>query len=168
MFAKSSRPILKLLIWILAGLYLLVDAISVVLLRPVVRWVARMSEQLRITAWIRSRGPYASLALFLVPLVVLEPIKPLSVYLIGTGHSSAGLVVLIVGEAIKIVFLERIFQITRPKLMSFRWFAWTYERIRRVFSYLMALAIVKTARAWMRRMRVYARWLLSLRRAKPA
>ena len=127
-----------------------------------------MSEQLRITAWIRSLGPYSSLALFLVPLIVLEPVKPVSVYLMGTGHSTEGLLVLIIGEALKILFLERIFQITRPKLMSFRWFAWAYGKIQRVFAYLMALTIVKTARAWMRRLRVYARWLLSLRRMKPA
>jgi hypothetical protein len=152
----------------LAALYLLIDAITVVLLRPLVRWVARVSEQLRITAWIRSLGPYASLALFLVPLIVLEPVKPVSVFLMGTGHSTAGLVVLIAGEALKILFLERIFQITRPKLMSFGWFAWAYGKIQRVFAYLMSLTIVKTARAWMRRIRVYARWLLSLRRERAA
>jgi len=133
-----------------------------------VRWIARVSEQLRITAWIRSLGPYSSLALFLVPLIVLEPVKPVSVYLMGSGHSTEGLLVLIIGEALKILFLERIFQITRPKLMSFRWFAWAYGKIQRVFAYLMALTIVKTARAWMRRLRVYARWLLSLRRMKTA
>jgi hypothetical protein len=152
----------------LAAVYLLIDAITVVLLRPLVRWIARVSEQLRITAWIRSLGPYSSLALFLVPLIVLEPVKPVSVYLMGTGHSTEGLLVLIVGEALKILFLERIFQITRPKLMSFRWFAWAYGKIQHVFAYLMALTIVKTARVWMRRLRVYARWLLSLRRMKTA
>jgi len=152
----------------LAALYLLVDAITVMLLRPVVRWIARISDHLRITAWIRSLGPYSSLALFLVPLIVLEPVKPVSVFLMGSGHSTEGLLVLIIGEGMKILFLERIFQITRPKLMSFRWFAWAYGKIQRVFAFLMSLTIVRTARVWMRRIKMYARWLLSLRRERPA
>lgn len=150
----------------MASLYLLVDAITVVLLRPFVRWVARVSERLRITAWIRSLGPYSSLALFLVPLIVLEPVKPVSVFLMGTGHPTEGLFVLIIGEAAKIVFLERIFQITRPKLMSFRWFAFAYGKIQKIFSYLMSLTIVRLARVWMRRIKVAARRLLSLWRER--
>jgi hypothetical protein len=168
MFAKRSRTFLKPLIWTLAGLYLLVDAISVVLLRPTVLWLNQISETLRITAWIRSLGPYASLALFLVPLIVLEPVKLLSAFLIGTGQSSAGVAVLVVGEALKILILERIFHITRPKLMSFPWFAWAYGKIQQAFALLMSLAVVRIARVWMRKIKIYSRWLLSLRRVKPA
>jgi hypothetical protein len=168
MFAKHLRIVIKPLIWILAGLYLLVDVISVVLLQPMARWVARVTESLRIVGWIRSLGPYASLALFLVPLILLEPAKLLSVLLIGIGHPKLGLGVLVTGEALKILVLERIFHITRPKLMAFRWFAYTYGRMSEFFTYLTSLPIVKAARVWMRRIRAYTRRLVSSRRARPA
>jgi hypothetical protein len=168
MFARHLRTVLKPLVWTLAALYLLIDAISMLLLRPIARWLSRISESLRLTAWIRTLGPYASLALFLVPLVVLEPAKPISVFLMGTGHKIAGVAVLVTGEGLKILFLERIFQITRPKLMSFRWFAWAHERITRLFAYMASLAFVKITRVWIRRLRAYARRFVAARRASPA
>jgi hypothetical protein len=34
--------------------------------------------------------------------------------------------VLVVGEIIKLTLVEQVIEITKPKLMSFRWFAWAY------------------------------------------
>jgi hypothetical protein len=65
-----------------------------------------------------------SLALFAVPVVLLEPAKPFAGYLIGTGHFFAGAVTFIMAEVLKLTFVERLFQLNRTKLLSIPAFAW--------------------------------------------
>jgi hypothetical protein len=85
---KGPRPekralvkrILKILTYIAAGLYLLVDAIFMTIARPIADWIARHVALRRLRDWIKSLPPYPSLALFSVPLIVLEPIKPTDGY----------------------------------------------------------------------------------------
>lgn len=52
-----------------------------------------------------------SLALFSVPMIVLEPIKPLAAYLAATGRILSSFVTLIVGELLKLVLVERLFSL---------------------------------------------------------
>ena len=59
-----------------------------------------------------------SLALFSVPVIVLEPVKPLAAYLAATGQIMISVLTLIVGELLKLVLIERLFSLTRDKLMK--------------------------------------------------
>ena len=47
------------------------------------KWLSKIPIFARIDDLIRSLGPYTTFALFAVPLVVLEPIKPVGLYLIA-------------------------------------------------------------------------------------
>ena len=80
----------------------------------------------RLHAWIEGLNRYVALALVLVPLAILEPVKPVAFYLTAKGHVLSGGVVLGLGEIIKVTLVEQVIEITKPKLMSFRWFAWAY------------------------------------------
>ena len=82
--------ILKPVTYVLAALYFLVDAVFVAVARPVSNWIARRIVFRRLRIWIRSLSPYASLALFSVPVMILEPIKPLAAYLAATGQWLVG------------------------------------------------------------------------------
>jgi hypothetical protein len=77
--------------WGLAVAYFLIDAFFVLLVRPIGRWLDRVPAFLRIAIRIKSLGPYPSLFLFIVPLIVLEPFKPLGLYLISTGRQVGAL-----------------------------------------------------------------------------
>jgi hypothetical protein len=154
---RAIRKILRPLLWVLAAAYFLIDALFVLLVRPIGRWLDRIPALLRIETWIKSLGPYTSLLLFIVPLLVLEPIKPLGFYLMGTGRQMRGALLLIVGEAIKILVLERIFRITRPKLMSFRAFAWAYHRVTRLLALLRSLRLWKATQKLFGKIKAFAR-----------
>jgi hypothetical protein len=65
--------------------------------------------------------------LLVIPLVVLEPVKPVSAYLIASGHFIDGMLILAIGEVLKIMIVERIFHVGRDKLMTIRAFAWIYN-----------------------------------------
>jgi hypothetical protein len=154
---RSIKKILIPVVWVLAVAYFLIDAFFVLLVRPIATWLDQLPAFLRIATWIRSLGAYPSLLLFVVPLIVLEPVKPLGLYWIGTGRQMGGVLFLIVGEAIKILVLERIFRITRPKLMSFRAFAWTYDRVTRLLTHLRSLSVWKSVHMWFEEIKAFAR-----------
>ena len=90
--------IFKPLVFLVAGIYFLVDAAFWTFAKPVIRRLANhwIFDSLR--TWVMSLGPYPTLALFVVPVLVLEPAKPVAAYLTATGHVVSGLIVLGVAE----------------------------------------------------------------------
>jgi hypothetical protein len=61
--------------YVMAALYFLVDAAFMAIAKPISEWLARHVVLRRLRAWIRSLRPYPSLALFSVPVIMLEPVK---------------------------------------------------------------------------------------------
>src|SRR5271154_4692414 len=70
------RRILKPIIFVIATLYIGVDAVFLTVARPVADWVGKWKILDGLGRWIASLRPYSTLALFMVPVVVLEPLKP--------------------------------------------------------------------------------------------
>jgi hypothetical protein len=128
--------ILKPVIFILAAIYFLVDAVFMVVARPFANWLGERWIFGSVRVWIAALAPYPTLALFTVPLIVLEPLKPAAAYLAATGHIAMGLIVLVAGEILKLVLVERLFRISRDKLMSIPAFAWTYAKYRQAMEWL--------------------------------
>jgi uncharacterized membrane protein len=132
------KQLLKPVTYILAVAYFLVDAIFMTVARPVADWMAKHLEFPRLRAWIKSLPPYPSLALFSVPVVMLEPIKPIAAYLAATGQVVYGIVTFLIGELLKLVLVERLFHLTRDKLMRIPAFAWAYGKFREIKAWLEA------------------------------
>ena len=147
------RRIFKSAVFLVAGIYFLVDVVLFVLAKPLLRWVADcwVFESLR--AWIVSLRPYPTLALFIVPVILLEPVKPIAAYLMATGHFVEGLMVLIFGELLKFLLVERLFKLSREKLISIPALAWCYDK------FCQAQDWVATLQAWQltRRLSVLAK-----------
>jgi hypothetical protein len=123
----TVNRIFKPVIYILATVYFLVDAVFTAVAKPVSDWLAKHLVLRNLGRWIRSLRPYPSLALFLVPVIILEPVKPVAAYLAATGQIISSVLTLIVGELLKLVLIERLFSLTRDKLMKIAAFAWTYQ-----------------------------------------
>ena len=144
------KRILKPVTYILAAIYFLVDAVFMAVARPISRWIGRHFEFRQLRAWIKSLPPYPSLALFSVPVIILEPVKPVAAYLAATGQVLSGALTFIVGELLKLVLVERLFHLTRDKLMRIPAFAWTHGK------YAAAKAWLQETEAW-RAVRALAR-----------
>ncbi|WP_051397248.1 hypothetical protein [Bradyrhizobium elkanii] len=145
--------ILKFLTYLIAVVYFVVDVVFMAVAKPVSDWIARHVMLRRLRAWIRSLPPYSSLALFSVPVIILEPVKPVAAYLAATGQILGSALTLIVGELLKLV--ERLFRLTRDKLMKIPAFAWAHGKFRQVKAWLEATAAWKTMRALSRAARDY-------------
>jgi hypothetical protein len=142
--------IVKPFVVVLAAIYFLVDAIFATIAHPLARWIGDHWVWTRLRTWIRSLRPYPALALFAIPLIILEPVKPVAAYLAATDHIKLGLTVLVVGEIFKLVLVERLFCLNRDKLMSIPAFAWAYGKYRAVRERLEATEAWQMVRRWSR------------------
>jgi hypothetical protein len=138
--------LVKPFVFLLAAVYFLVDAVFLTVARPVARRLADLLVFDSLRAWIVSLRPYPALALFMVPVLVLEPVKPAAAYLTATGHIVPGLTLLLVGEILKLVLLERLFCISRDKLLSIAAFAWCYDKWLRARDWMESLKAWQLAR----------------------
>jgi hypothetical protein len=133
-------------IFIVATVYFAVDRLFSHVTRPIAAWIGKRNLLRRVRVWITSLRPYPSLALFAVPVIFLEPAKPLSGYLIGTGHFFAGAIVFITAEVLKLTVVERLFHLNKKKLLSIPAFAWGYGYWRKMTDTVESLEIWKLSR----------------------
>ena len=142
--------VLKFFVIMFAAIYFVADAIFATIAHPLARWLGEQEILARLRRWIRSLRPYPALALFAVPLILLEPVKPVAAYLTATSHLKAGLMVLVIGELLKLVLVERLFAINRDKLLSIPAFAWGYWKYRAIREWFEASEGWQMVRRWSR------------------
>jgi len=170
---RGAGRVLSPVVAILAFIYFLVDALFLPPLRLLGRWLGGFKLFARLGEWIRTLGPYQTLALFLVPLIILEPVKPVAAYLAAKSRYAESITVLVVGEILKVPVVERLFHVGRPKLMMIPAFAWTYNYVMAWYAWFEALPPWQAVLRHMRRIKAQARaaWLRLrawLRRARSA
>jgi hypothetical protein len=136
----------KIPLFVLATAYFVLDALFSYVTRPVTVWISKLRIWERARRWIVSLRPYPSLALFAVPVIILEPAKPLAGYLAATGHFFAGAITFVTAEVLKLSFVERLFQLNRKKLLSIPAFASGYKYWRRIMDVLESLEVWKASR----------------------
>ncbi len=148
--------IFKPILYAIATVYFVVDALFLLVSRPISRWLSRIGILKRFRTWILSLSPYATLALFAIPLIVLEPLKPAALYLIATRHFMTGLGLLIAGELLKLIFIERLIELSKDKLMSIPAFAWVFNHGKAILDWLQITRAWRLAKSWRDRIKLYA------------
>ena len=129
----------RAIILTIAALYFLIDLIFFSMVRPLrrrlmaLRWVRRLRE------WVTGLDRYAALVVLLVPWLMLEPIKPIGFLLFAHKHHIAATLLIVTGEVIKLTLFEQLFAMTKPKLMTFPWFAWCCGRWQAALDHLRSL-----------------------------
>jgi hypothetical protein len=82
--------------------------------------------KLRVAAAIERLPPAATLAVFLIPVLLLLPLKFLGLWLLARGSWLGAMAVIVLAKIISMGVTAFIFEITRPKLMQLAWFARFY------------------------------------------
>ena len=82
---------------------------------------------------VQKLGPYQSLILVLLPLLLVEPLKLIALVIAGKGHWLAGTGMIIGAYAASLLCVERLFRALKPKLLMMKWFAkgWNWFSILR-------------------------------------
>jgi len=130
---------------------------------PLARLVARLARLplwARIEALIVRLPPYAALAVFFVPMLLLLPVKLLALYWISRGHAVLGIAVVLAAKLLGTAAVARLFALTQPALMQLAWFARAYGHWKRWKDAL--IARVKGSPLWIataNRVRDIRNWL---------
>ena len=72
---------------------------------------------------IQQLGPYQSLGLMLLPLLIVEPLKLVALVVAGNGHWLTGTGMIVGSYVASLLCVERLFRVVKPKLMQMNWFA---------------------------------------------
>jgi hypothetical protein len=166
-------------LWVILALLLLLEAWLWDHLEPVVARVVNVIPWGRVrtvlAALIEELPPYASLIVFIVPVIVLVPLKFLEVYFIATANWFAAILVLVVAKLVGLGVTAFVFDVTRGKLLQIPWFLRMYEwflwardwarlqtepiraRIRKIFWLFMPERAGRTIRRLIRLRRSYNR-----------
>jgi hypothetical protein len=156
MLGEAVKPML----FVVAAVYIAVDELFSLVTQPIAAWLARQDIARRLRRWITSLPPYPALALFVVPLVILEPVKPVAAYLAASGHFATGAALFVGGEVLKLVIVERLFLLNKRKLLSIAPFAWCYRYVSALREWLEATAVLRTTRRFVRRVESFVRDLI--------
>ena len=97
-------------------------------LQRALAWVARLPPLAWIERRIAALPPYGALLVFLLPTLLLLPVKLAALWLIGIGQAGLGLAVIVLAKLIGTALLARLFKLTQPALMQLAWFALWYGR----------------------------------------
>jgi hypothetical protein len=120
-------------LWILLALVFLFEAWLWSKLAPIVAWiVARIPLRVvkrKIAAAIAGLSPAATLVVFIVPVLLLLPLKFLALWMLARGYWFGALGVIAFAKVMSVGVTAFIFDVTRPKLLQLAWFRWLYDRV---------------------------------------
>jgi hypothetical protein len=89
--------------------------------------------------FVQKLGPYQSLALLLIPVCLVEPLKLVALAVAGSGHWITGTGMIIVAYAASLLVVERLFRMVKPRLLTIHWFArlwmWFVSLRRKTFGF---------------------------------
>lgn len=149
--------------WILLALIFLAEAWLWDHLEPLVARVVGLIPwkklKVGLAQLIEGLPPWATLIVFVVPFILLLPLKFLEVYLLATRQWLAAGVVLVLAKLIGLGVTAFIFDVTREKLLTMAWFRSVYEWF--VWARVWAHGITEPVRERMRQIV----WLLKPQRA---
>ncbi len=121
------------------------------------RDLARLRTVAAGAAWIRRRPPYQALALFVLPLLALLPLKSAIVLAFVHGRYLLGTTVLILEKLIFSGVFAALYQLTAPAITRIGWVLRAqnlFLRVRRALhAWLDRQPAYREARRWMRKLR---------------
>jgi hypothetical protein len=155
------KRILKYLGYAFVTVYFVADLVFETVACPLSAWIGRLQILRPLNAWIASLRPYPALALFSVPVVVLEPVKPVGALLFAQGRMVEGALTICAGEILKIALVERLFRLTRDRLMQIPVFAMLYRHWIGFHEWVTASEIWRWARDEIARLKLLFRRALA-------
>jgi hypothetical protein len=99
------------------------------LARRLVSFIPWTAFKARVAAFLDVLPAPVVLVVYIVPFIVVEPLKFITLWIAATGHVIVGLVGFVVVQFLGVGLLAVVFDLTREKLLSMAWFAWVYEKV---------------------------------------
>jgi hypothetical protein len=156
-------------LWVAIALAFLFEAWLWDRLRPVVAAVVNVTPWRRLKQQLAQLvdrlPPWASLIVFVIPLIVLLPLKLIEVWFFVHQDWIGVVVTLVLAKLVGLGVTAFVFDVTRAKLLQIGWFRALYEKVMawRVWAHALVDPIRQRARVYLRYLRRRARFLRSQR-----
>ena len=128
------RPIVQGLsraFWFVLAAIFLLEAWLWDLLHPMIAALVRALPFERLKAAIAravsSLPPWATLAVFIIPAMVILPFKLVAVWLIARGHFVLGALTFVAAKMAGVAVTAFLFEVCKPKLLQMPWFVRFYQ-----------------------------------------
>ena len=86
-------------------------------------WIARLPLARLFEKLILALPPWAALCAFVLPGLLLIPVKLLALLAIANGHAATGVTTFVVAKLAGAALVARIYTLSLPKLLTLPWFA---------------------------------------------
>src|SRR5438477_9974437 len=125
---RLTRPLLILLALVFLFETWLWEHLKPVVAR-VVSFIPWDMFKARVAAAIERLPPYPTLLVFLIPVILLLPLKVVGFWMLGHGFWLGALMVLTFAKIVSFGFTAFIFDLPRPSLLELPWFVWFDEHM---------------------------------------
>lgn len=85
-----------------------------------------------VTRKIKNYSPWLTLTVFIIPFLVLLPLKFIAVFLLAKGYVLGGVSTIIFAKVLGLGVTSFLFAVCKPKLMQLRLIKWLYEHLVRL------------------------------------
>ncbi|GLH76848.1 hypothetical protein SSBR45G_17560 [Bradyrhizobium sp. SSBR45G] len=120
-------------LWVLLAIIFLIEAWLWDRLEPIVARIVAALPLRSLKHWLAARieslSPALTLVVFIVPVVMLFPLKLVGMWLLMHHKWKLALVTIMFGKIVGVGITAFIFDVTRHKLLQMSWFAWLYETV---------------------------------------
>ena len=125
---RITRPLL-----ILLAIVFLIEAWLWSHLEPIVAWIVAQIP----LRWLKAKSramlewlpPAAALVAFVIPALLLFPLKLLAVWLMAQKQWLAASMVFGLAKLVGLGVAAYVFEVTKPQLLQMRWFRWLYRHM---------------------------------------
>ncbi|HEX4949050.1 MAG TPA: hypothetical protein VFZ34_20400 [Blastocatellia bacterium] len=111
--------------------------------------IGRLPVFRQVELFIVGLPPYAALAMFATPSLLLIPVKLTALWFIAHGQPALGFLTAAAAKVAGTALVARIFTLTKPKLLGIAWFAWLHDRFvtfkAKVYAFIKATKIYQAA-----------------------
>lgn len=120
-------------LWVLLAIIFLIEAWLWDHLEPVVAWVVERIPLREFKHWLTARidrlSPAMTLIVFIVPVILLFPLKLFGLWLLAHEYWLSAITTIVFAKFLGVGVTAFIFDVTRPKLLEMEWFEKLYELV---------------------------------------
>jgi len=118
-------------LWVLLAIIFLIEAWLWDHLEPIVERVVARIPLRAFKHWLARKigtlSPAMTLIVFVVPVVLLFPLKLVGLWLLAHDYWASAITTMVFAKFLGLGVTAFVFDVTRPKLLQMRWFAKLYE-----------------------------------------
>ncbi len=92
-----------------------------------IAWLPLDSLKEKIAYLIEHLPPYVTLCVFVIPAILLFPLKLIALWLMAKGNVFSGVSVIVFAQVVGFGILSFLFEVCKPKLMQLAWVKSSYE-----------------------------------------